>query len=131
MRNDEKFINIKTKDSIKIKEEPRKPLKDKKNKPNNPIQTKITYTDSKIQTNLSEREHIEEATQTIFYKNSEIQTEFKEILQKDDKVIDENRLSIFLKNSLNLVEEALYSRDDEAFECKFFLHYFILYFIVI
>jgi hypothetical protein len=73
--------------------------------------------DNQTQTNFPQISLVNKSIQTKINKNIETQTDFKEIL-KPNNAINENNLDNFLKKSLNLIEEALFNREEEAFECK-------------
>ena len=125
---DEQILSIKRNSIYKLKEDSSNKIAIKPNKSKSSVKAENTKSKSRIvdgqtQTIVDEIECYEESVQTKIRKENETQTDFKEILHKEDKRYDEKKLQVFLENSLVLVEEALNAREDEAFECdiKFLL----------
>lgn len=124
---DEQILNIKRNSSKRLKEDSSNKIVIKSNKSitspkqeNSKVKGRIK--DTQTQTLVEEIEYYEESVQTKINKEKETQTDFREILEKEDKNYDEKRLQIFLQKSLILVEDVLNAREDEEFECilKFF-----------
>jgi len=118
---DEQILNIK-KNSINRTNDESKNIKHTNNrkesfKPEN-NKFNLRTVDIETQTLEDEIECYEESVQTKIRKEKETQTDFREILQKENKQYNDKRLQSFLERSLVLVEEALNSREDEEFECR-------------
>jgi len=123
---DEQILNIK-RNSFNISKEDssnRIVIKSNKSKAstnsNENPKSKSRLIDVQSQTLSDNTEYKEVSVQTKIRKERETQTDFREILHKEDKKYDEKRLHNFLDKSLVLVEEVLNAREEEAFECIVF-----------
>ncbi len=116
---DENILKIKRDSLNRLKESSNNLIKSNKDI-SNPFnnQSKERILNKGTQTLLEEIECYEESVQTNIRKEKDSQTDFKEILQIEDKKYDEKKLQYFLEKSLLLVEEALNNREEDAFECN-------------
>ena len=75
-------------------------------------------TDNEAQTEIDETEFFDEEVQVVEREEGFTQTNLIELNSKNNIVIDNSKIKVFLDKAVNLVIDALNSRSDEVLESK-------------
>ncbi len=75
-------------------------------------------TNCETQTEEDRTEFFDEGVQVIEREENGSQTNFKEMVMRENVNFDEKKLEIFLNKSYPMINDALQSRADENLECK-------------
>lgn len=126
INNSNSFQQIKTKsnNSLTKQDNSKKSFSNKSNSYKDTISKPQRLFDNYSQTTLEDDiEYFNIGIQTKIKSEAYCQTEFRELMKKEESKLNELNLEIFLKKSLILIEEALNSREDETLESKFFIFF--------
>jgi hypothetical protein len=95
-----------------------------KNITNNLSKNKKSSTDNQAQTEIDEAEFFDEEVQVVQREEGFTQTNLIELNSKNNIVIDNSKLKVFLDKAINLIVDALNIRTDEILESKIILNIF-------
>ena len=119
--NSNQQTKTKSNNSLTKQDNSKKSVSNKSNSFKDTISKPQRVFDVYTQTTLDDDlEYFNIGIQTKLKSEAYSQTEFRELMKKEESKLNELNLEIFLKKSLILIEEALNSREDETLESKFF-----------